>query len=235
MMSEAEVASYLAHFVATDSMIQHDLKHADDDAYYLGPVDIDDWELPAALIKFAGHSRWLAWRNEPNPGKPLSKTPYQGIRRKARSNDPTTWLPLDTAQAVAHGIADEFGLGGGVGLVLGALDDGACLIGIDLDSCRNRQNGDLESWAEEVIRRFGSYAETSPSLTGVKVFALVAPSDVPMMRTILGGPDGRQFKRSGGEHPPAIEVYTGNRYFAVTGRAGGTRSFAPSTLRISSG
>ena len=77
----------MAYVVANDPMIQHEIRHAEDDAYYLGPVDIDDWELPAALIKFAGHSRWLAWRNEPNPGKPPTKSP---TRASERRRGPTT-------------------------------------------------------------------------------------------------------------------------------------------------
>ena len=36
------------------------------------------------------------------------------------------------------------------------------------------------------------------------------------MQKILGG-KGRAFKRGGGEHPPAIEVFTDGRYFTVTG------------------
>ena len=99
--------------------------------------------------------------------------------------------------------------------MLGGPDDGACLVGIDLDTCRDPQNGDLEPWAAEVIERFGSYTEISPSKTGVKIFAyrvrLAGDAEDP-------GWEGRAaFKRSGGEHPPAIEVYTEGRYFAVTG------------------
>jgi putative DNA primase/helicase len=206
---------YFASVIAADPGIQHCIKHADDAAYYAGPAHIDEWEPPAALAGLSDLRRWVAWRNEPNnPGKPPAKVPYYGIRKRAASDDPKTWRTLAEAEVVAHAIAGEFDSGGGVGIELG---DGACLIGIDLDSCRDPEEGDLEPWASEVIERFGSYTEVSPSKTGVKVFALVAPSDLPAMQALLGGKAGRAFKRSGAAHPPGIEVHIDRRYFTVTG------------------
>jgi len=54
---------------------------------------------------------------------------------------------------------------------------------------------------------------------GVKVFFTINPSDLPALRRAMGTDHGRQFKReSSGGHPPAIELYLSNRYFAVTGQ-----------------
>ena len=54
---------------------------------------------------------------------------------------------------------------------------------------------------------------------GVKVFFTINPSDLPALRRAMGTDHGRQFKReSSGGHPPAIELYLSNRYFAVTCR-----------------
>jgi hypothetical protein len=92
---------------------------------------------------------------------------------------------------------------------------GMCIIGVDLDSCRAPQTGDIAPWAAQVIERLASYCEVSPSKTGVKIFALA--SDLPAMQALLGGKAGRAFKRSGAAHPPAIEVYVSHRYFTVTG------------------
>ncbi len=64
--------------------------------------------------------------------------------------------------------------------------------------------------------RIGSYAETSPSGTGIKVFCLIAVADVPTLRQAMATEHGKRWTRGGGEHPPGIEVYMSNRYFAVT-------------------
>jgi hypothetical protein len=91
------------------------------------------------------------------------------------------------------------------------------IVGIDLDTCRDPATGQIEPWAQAVIDRIPTYAEISPSQTGVKLYALIDPADEPALRRIMGGRMGRSFKRANStEHPPAIEVYTGGRYFAVT-------------------
>jgi hypothetical protein len=89
--------------------------------------------------------------------------------------------------------------------------------GIDLDSCRSAE-GIFEPWATEVIDRFGSYAEVSPSGTGAKIFFTYREDDLPRLRGMMGtAQHGKMFKRGGGDHPPAIELHLSNRYFCVTG------------------
>ena len=109
------------------------------------------------------------------------------------------------------------GSGGGVGLQFGPVQgQDYALGGIDLDTCRDPVTGAIEPWALEVITRVGSYAEVSPSATGVKVFLCYANTELPVLRAVMGAEYGKQFKCGVGEHPPAIELYLGNRYFAVT-------------------
>ena len=88
--------------------------------------------------------------------------------------------------------------------------------GVDLDTCRDPATGGIEPWATEVIARVGSYAEVSPSGTGVKLFLLYATADLPSLRGAMGTEHGRQFKCGTGKHPPAIEMHFSNRFFAVT-------------------
>jgi hypothetical protein len=105
---------------------------------------------------------------------------------------------------------------GGVGVELGDLRNGSALGGIDLDTCRG--DGTLAPWAAQVVDRLDSYTETSPSGTGVKVLFLYNPNDLPVLRQAMGREHGKQWKRRGnGDHPPAIELYFSNRFFAVTG------------------
>jgi hypothetical protein len=59
-----------------------------------------------------------------------------------------------------------------------------------------------------VIASFAAYAEVSPSGTGVKVFFTCAAAGLPSVRAAMGTQYGKQWKRGGGEHPPAIEDCT---------------------------
>jgi hypothetical protein len=95
---------------------------------------------------------------------------------------------------------------------------GDCRLGgIDLDTCRDPKTETIEVWAQQVINRFATYTEISPSRTGVKLFFRYASSDTPAIKKLFDGKCGRQFKNGGGgEHPPAIEIYYTGRYFTTT-------------------
>ena len=85
-----------------------------------------------------------------------------------------------------------------------------------LDSCRDPDTGNIAPWAQAVIDRFATYTEVSPSGTGAKAFFTVANADLAAVEALFEGKHGRSFKNGDGEHPPAIEVYRGRRYFTVT-------------------
>ena len=110
------------------------------------------------------------------------------------------------------------GLGGGVGIILGIeCGDDWLLGGFDLDTCRT--DGSFEDWAKQVMDRFASYTEISPSLTGAKIFFRYRASDLPRLRAMMGtAKHSKIFSRSSTTgHPPAIELHLSNRYFTVTG------------------
>jgi hypothetical protein len=70
--------------------------------------------------------------------------------------------------------------------VLGKLDnDGTMLMGIDLDRCVDADDY-IESWMVEVLDRFDTYAEVSPSGNGLKVFFFVAPDDARAVVRLFG-------------------------------------------------
>ena len=143
-------------------------------------------ELPEAFDRLRGERVWVAWADE--GGRKVPKSPRGG---NAKSNDPSTWGTYGEARAaiVRNGYA-------GVGLMLA---DG--YIGIDLDGAVD--DGEIADWAQEIIDRFGSYAELSPSGTGIHVVAWADPEAV--------GPVGRA------DHSAGIEIYNYGRYFTVTG------------------
>lgn len=119
----------------------------------------------------------------------------------ARINDPSTWSPFDKVKD------QPTTKQGGIGWVF---TEGNDIGGIDLDACRNIETGELTKWALAIVKTFKSYTEISPSGTGVKIWASGCPPKISPNVVLMTGPDMNGKK-------PAIEAYTVNRYFAVTG------------------
>ena len=142
--------------------------------------------IPTDLIE---SPHWVVWRWEQRSGK-WTKPPYTAQGRPASSTDPSTWCTFSEAMEAAVRLHAA-----GVGYVLSADDD---LIGIDLDHCIDG-DGVIAGWASETVAALDSYAELSPSGTGLRVF----------VRGTLP-PEGR--KRGN------IEIYDRERYLTVTGR-----------------
>jgi putative DNA primase/helicase len=131
-------------------------------------------------------SRWLCWQPAERAGK-VTKVPMSGRHGGAiDATSASTWVTYEQAAELARH------RGFGVGVALG---DG--LTGIDLDKCRDPQNGSIAAWAVGIIRSFATYAEVSPSGTGIKFF-LWAHFD-------------------GGKRRGPIEVYGSKRFFTTTG------------------
>ncbi len=177
------------------------------------PADVT---LPTSFAGLATSRRWVAWQQEDRLDGKTTKVPYSPGGGKARADDPRTWGTHEAAEARAAQLAKPYGLGG-VGIELGGADNGRWLAGADLDTCRDPETGLVEPWALAVVERLGTYAEISPSETGMKAFFLFDPAAVPELRAAMGTQHGKTFKHGGGEHPRAIELHISNRYFAVTG------------------
>ena len=171
------------------------------------------------LDTLAGQPLWVAWREEPREegGKP-TKIPYDPWGNKAAVDNPRSWETRRQAELRAKMLRPKGYEGnGGIGVVLGV--DIGCdqyIVGIDLDTCV-AADGRIETWAAEVIERFASYAEISPSQTGAKVFGVMKGADLTMVRAMLGGQAGRVWAWPGHKHPPGIAFYSGGRYFTTTG------------------
>lgn len=143
--------------------------------------------IPQTLTDIA---RWRAWGLVPRqsaPGK-YDKVPAFG----ASTADPSQW------GAFSAGV-DEQQRGGfdGVGLCMTGLTG---LVGLDFDNVI--EDGVIAPWASEIIAACDSYAETSPSGRGIRVFA----------RGTLPGGDLIN-------HAQGFEAYTGQtpRFLTVTG------------------
>jgi hypothetical protein len=135
---------------------------------------------------------WVLWRGEDRGGPKPSKVPYciADPRRRASSTDPGTWGTFDDAlDALSITDAD------GVGVVLTRADGLVC---IDLDGVVTA-DGQVDVRAQTIVDRCASWTEISPSGTGLHIFVR---GQVPR------GLRGAQ-----------IEVYSTERYIAVTGRS----------------
>lgn len=152
---------------------------------------------------------WTAWREEERNGS-KTKVPYASTSRKAATNDPSTWITRPEAKAISARLKTDGRKG--VGVFLGG-DGESRMGGIDLDSCLDPVSNTLEPWAQEVVDRFGSYAEISPSGTGVKVFFRYAAADLESLRAVMETQWTKSWSR--GSHIE-IALHLGNRYFAVT-------------------
>jgi Family of unknown function (DUF5906) len=168
----------------------------------------------------ADESRWIAWRIEMRGGKP-TKVPYSPRGGMAKANDPTTWDTKAKAKARAATIINRQG-NGGIGWMLGDFGSDIHAGGLDLDSCL--RDGTLAPWAAAILEAVPTYAEISPSGSGIKLFFYIATADVrPFLERIGAAQDQWGIRRDvPGEdaraHGPAIEVYLSHRYFAVTER-----------------
>lgn len=137
--------------------------------------------------------QWVCWRNEERIDQhgaiTTTKVPINARSRsgaKASSTAPATWSTFEKAVKSANERAHD-----GIGFVFTRDDP---YVGIDLDA-----NYDGAENAIDVVEAFGSYAETSPSGTGIHI---VGRATLPEER---------------GRHPKGVGVFGHSRYFTFTG------------------
>jgi hypothetical protein len=161
--------------------------------------------IPAVAQLAERGARFVLWKNVPDRDKPgkRKRLPLQVSGEVAASTRPETWAGFHDVVAAAKRRRVD-----GVGFVF----NGDGIGGVDLDGCRDPATGEISPWAREVIVAFASYAEVSPSGTGVKVFAAGAPPSLAANKLSIGTEPA-----FGGEHPPQIETWVTGRYFAITG------------------
>lgn len=143
--------------------------------------------IPAAL---RDRPVWTCWRWERGENGEWTKPPYHpGTLRRADVTKPENLTGFGPAfEAYRSGRAD------GVGVALGA----AGLLGYDRDDCRDPDTGEVDPDALEDVRALGTYAEVSPSGTGIKALCVARKP-------------GKNCRS--GDH----ELYDRVRYFTITG------------------
>jgi len=160
-------------------------------------------------------NNWVAWGIK---GKSL-KCPYNPAGSKAipaKADDPKTWGSYE--QAVKR---VETGRAQGIGFELGD----SPYMGIDLDTVRNPETGEVADYAQEIIDTLSSYTEISPSGYG---FHIIVKADITLDRNKAKLPpnDIARFDENGKQKSPEIEIYTTKRYFTMTGECVGAKEIS---------
>jgi putative DNA primase/helicase len=135
--------------------------------------------------------QWVCWRYALDEKGKWTKHPYnpQSGRRASHSN----LLSWNAFEEVLE--AYEAGRYDGVGFVFCSADP---YTGIDLDGCRDRESGEIEPWAAQIVQAFDTYTELSPSGEGIHIIA----------KGSLPGCGGKR---------KYIEMYDMKRFFTFTG------------------
>jgi hypothetical protein len=157
--------------------------------------------LPAEMKEYA---QWECWRNVTDEKGKTRKVPIDPLTGRAYPSGELTSDEMGTAtfaQAVQC-FARDRSLAG-IGFRFKSSDP---FSGVDLDDCREPESEKVLSWAEDIVKEFGTYSEVSPSETGVK---LIAIGRIPSAVTKT---------KASGDLPGTVEMYSEGRFFALTGR-----------------
>ncbi len=144
--------------------------------------------------------QWVCWRLTPDnvrggeQGGKDKKVPFNPITGKAASsNKPETW----TDYATAADAVDRYGYTG-----IGFMFTKECgIVGVDIDHCYDKKSGIWSDIAKAILEKQPTYAEFSPSGTGIHLFF---KGEMP---------HGGSKNASTG-----VEMYNNLRYFTMTGK-----------------
>jgi primase-polymerase (primpol)-like protein len=163
----------------------------------IGPIGPIPENIPERLTE---RPQWVCWRVEEREGKP-TKVPYiPGKNRMASSTNPSTWRTFDEALEVSEGDFYD-----GIGFVFSEDD---LFVGIDLDECRDPDDGTIATWAKVILSHVAScYTEVSPSGTGIHI----------IVEGTTRGTKTRKDVYLEGIRVGRIEMYGSGRFFTITG------------------
>jgi primase-polymerase (primpol)-like protein len=142
---------------------------------------------------------WVCWRYQFDSDRDeWTKVPVDATTGAlAKSTDSDTWTDFETVLSYHRERGTDTD---GVGYVVHNAD---AVVGIDLDDCRDA-TGEIADWARDVLDAVTTYAEVSPSGTGLRLFGLGFVPD--------GGNRGDVPDTEG-----HVEMYDTARYLTVTG------------------
>lgn len=134
--------------------------------------------------------RWTLHRAEAaKDGGKSQKVPYQRNGQHASSTNAATWADFSSVVPVPKGFD-------GISFALCAEDGLVC---VDIDGCRDPENGQIEPWAQAIVDKLNSYTEISPSGTGLHIFV---KGTIP---------------KNSHRHGSRVEMYSDKKIMATTG------------------
>jgi hypothetical protein len=150
--------------------------------------------------------QWVVYKVRPKRDKQgrivkgkLDKIPFNArTGMNADVSDSDTFSSFDDAVSAYEASDGKYP---GIGFVF-TTGDPYC--GIDFDECRDKEHGALLAWAAEFLAEFATYAEVSPSESGIHLIG----------RAVGGVGVGNRKDYQGGR----VEKYDRGRFFSVTGR-----------------
>jgi archaellum biogenesis ATPase FlaH len=148
--------------------------------------------------------RWAVWKAVWNEGREkYDKIPYSPQHYGLSTKKVSEWGDFETASKTLSLNPTRYS---GLGLVLTGLKG---VVGIDLDACRT--NGQIATWARQIVDTMGSYTEVSPSGNGLRI--------------LVKG----EFHTDWNNHDIGIEMYSGHtpRFLTITGDTKLARPMAP--------
>jgi len=161
------------------------------------PLDVNPSAVPDTLTD---RDTWVCWRYKFDTDRDeWTKVPVDvNTGGFASSTDADTWAAFEDAVEYHNEQGTDTD---GIGFIL---HDEDTVVGLDLDDCRDPETGDREEWADQVLESVSTYAEVSPSATGLRLLGLGFLPD--------GG------NRADIENEPGhLELYDTGRYLTVTG------------------
>lgn len=184
-------------------------------AAYRARNPIPKWALP----ELAALRQWVLWRYEPGetPTSKPRKMPYypDGGRRvgvQGDAGDRARLASFDEAAAMAFA-----GDWDGVGF---AFLPGDGLIGIDLDGMIDPDTGEVAERLQAIVGACASYAEYSPSGTGVHIICRLPDELAGRWQA-----EGRRLTFK--SNKAGVEVFHGKQFFTWTGRRLGEAGLGP--------
>lgn len=163
-------------------------------------LEVNYPNIPSRLKDF---TQWVGWEQQIHENKDGTKrwtkvpTDIEGSGF-ASSTNRETWTDFSTAKDV---VSSTYAAEAGIGFVV---TDDDPIIGIDIDDCRDPETGRFTKEVAELLSDVDTYAEVSPSGTGIRIL-VEGESEYP---------SSCNADLPGDAH---IEMYVTGRYLTVTG------------------
>lgn len=171
-------------------------------------LDVGDLaDFPADLIDLPRFGMWVRENG--------TKVPYTVSGYNASSTNPANWTDFNSAlRAYPNWRSARGAVAAGIGRAFFPEDQ---ITGIDLDDCLDDTSTPQE-WAAEIIARFPTYWEISPSGKGVKGWMRGRLDEVGWADVNGELHTGLKVPGFGPDEAGAVELYDRARYFAITGQ-----------------